>query len=130
MRFLRRVSFLRHVPDEPWANRKPMSPDHSVPTTIGGYRIGIASALKFGFLISCYQIFAFGKNARVCNTFHKGSLGPVTAAWTHLQWWLTPKSLSWLAISTLFPNGGESNACRRDIPSESPATILKAITGT
>src|SRR6266567_6049433 len=32
-----------------------MAPDHGVTTTIGGYRIGIASALKFGFLISAIR---------------------------------------------------------------------------
>ncbi len=34
-------------------------------------RIGTTSALKFGFLISCYQIFAFGRMPRICKTFHK-----------------------------------------------------------
>jgi len=34
-----------------------------VSLTIGGQRLGTASAWAFGFLISCYQIFAFGKNA-------------------------------------------------------------------
>ena len=107
-----------------------MSPDHGIPTTIGGYWIDTTSALEFGFLISAIRYLRFGKNAPNLQHFSQGFARPVTAAWTYLQWWLTPKSLSWLAISTLFPNGGESNACRRDIPSESPATILKAITGT
>src|SRR5713226_192427 len=52
------------------------------------------------------------------------------AACIHLQWWLTPRSSSWLATSTLCPNRGASNACPRDIPFASPATILKAVTGT
>src|SRR5437762_13047396 len=50
MRFLRRVSFLGHVPDEPWANRKLMSPDHSVPTTIGGYRDRHRKRIEVRFL--------------------------------------------------------------------------------
>jgi len=34
-----------------------------VPATIRSHRIRTASAWAFGFLISCYQIFGFGKNA-------------------------------------------------------------------
>jgi hypothetical protein len=34
-----------------------------VPAMIRSHRIRTASAWAFGFLISCYQIFAFGKNA-------------------------------------------------------------------
>jgi hypothetical protein len=46
------------------------------------------------------------------------------------QWWLTPKFSSWLATTTLCPSRGAPNACHRDIPSESPATILTVVTGT
>src|SRR5712664_1663650 len=54
----------------------------------------------------------------------------VSAAWMDLrQWWLTPKSSSWLATSTLCPNRGASSACRPGIPSASSRTPPKADTG-
>src|SRR6266852_3634630 len=84
----------------------------------------------FGFLISCYRIFAFGNNAPNLQHFSEGFHPPGIAAWMHLQLWLTPRSSSWLATSTLCPNRGASNACPRDIQFASPATILKAVTGT
>ncbi len=49
-----------------------MSPEHGVPTTIGGYRIGTASALEFGFLISTIRSLRLATMPRICNTFHKG----------------------------------------------------------
>jgi len=39
-----------------------MSAKLIVPAMIRSHRIWKASAWAFGFLISCYQIFAFGKN--------------------------------------------------------------------
>src|SRR5229473_1922284 len=53
-----------------------------------------------------------------------------SAAWMHLlQWWLTPKSSSWLATSTLCPNRGASSACRPGIRFESSTTIPKGAIG-
>ena len=66
------LSILRMVGNS--ETRGTMTPDHGVPTTIGGYRIGIASALKFGFSISAIRYLRLARMPLICNTFYKGSL--------------------------------------------------------
>jgi hypothetical protein len=81
------------------------------------------------FLISDFCIW---QNALSLQHFSRGASSPGIGGMgaPYLKWRPTPKSSSWLATSTLRPKRGASNACRRDIPCESLATILKAVTGT
>ena len=80
------------------------------------------------FLISCYRIFAFGKDVLSLQHFHKRFW---VLGWMHLfQMWLTPKSSSLLVTGTLCPNRSVSNAYLRGTQSGSLETMPKAATGT